>query len=89
VSESDLVLHAAQEVGRTFGPYLSLVNAAILFLIWMRLAQASVTLAGLLRTLDRLEATIDRTTKTVTRHAEAIARLEGWLDRHNHDGAAE
>jgi hypothetical protein len=86
LSEHEIVLHAAQEVGRAFGPYLSLLNAGIMLLIFLRLSKATATLDGLMQSLQRLERTIDRVTGTVNHHAEAIARLEGWLERHEPDG---
>lgn len=85
MTETELVAKAVAEVGRTFGPYLSLINAGILFLIWLRMASAMQSLEGLVRTISRLEHTLDRTLETVGRHAQAIARLEGWLERHNHN----
>lgn len=49
-----------------------------LALIYSRMAAATSA-------IERLEKLIDRTIDTVNHHSEAIAKLEGWLERHGGD----
>lgn len=49
----------------------------ILVLIYARLSSAIIS-------IQKLEGTLERTITNVSQHATAIARLEGWLERHGH-----